>query len=225
MKKWMTEERVELIVAILLAITALLVAWATWIGSLHGGNQATNYTKSNNLSSEGNAEFNEASQLYMQDMLTWNSIMDYRFDVELALAKGDTESADLIEEKIDLLIADNCSEEMQAAIEWADEQGLTPFDKEGFVDSYYENALAKLDESQTLLEQGMKDNLCGDRYGLVTVIYSLVLFLLGIVGVFKRLPNRRLMLVVSLVLLIVTTVFMLTIPMPTGFDFFSYFKG
>ncbi len=33
----------------LLGITALLTAWATWIGSLHGGNQATNYTKSNNI--------------------------------------------------------------------------------------------------------------------------------------------------------------------------------
>lgn len=32
----------ELVIVIMLGITALLTAWASWIGSLHGGNQATN---------------------------------------------------------------------------------------------------------------------------------------------------------------------------------------
>ena len=54
-KKLFTANRIEIIVAIFLGITALLTAWATWIGSLHGGNQATNYTKSNNLAAEGNS--------------------------------------------------------------------------------------------------------------------------------------------------------------------------
>lgn len=40
-----SEEKIEIIVAIFLGITALATAWASWIGSLHGGNQATNYTK------------------------------------------------------------------------------------------------------------------------------------------------------------------------------------
>jgi hypothetical protein len=39
----------ELLVVILLGVTALL---ASWVGSLHGGNQATNYTTSNNLEAE-----------------------------------------------------------------------------------------------------------------------------------------------------------------------------
>lgn len=69
-----SEEKIEIIVAIFLGITALATAWASWIGSLHGGNQATNYTKSNNLSSEGNSMWNEASQNLMQDMITWNDI-------------------------------------------------------------------------------------------------------------------------------------------------------
>lgn len=40
-----------------------MTAWATWIGSLHGGNQATNYTKSNNVAAEGNSMYNEANNL------------------------------------------------------------------------------------------------------------------------------------------------------------------
>ena len=68
-KKFFTSNRIEILCAVFLGITALLTAWATWIGSLHGGNQATNYTKSNNLAAEGNAEYNAAMQLYLSDML------------------------------------------------------------------------------------------------------------------------------------------------------------
>ena len=222
---WLNEKRMEVLVAIFLGITALLMAWATWIGSLHGGNQATNYTKSNNLSAEGNAAYNAASQLLLQDMLVWNSILDYQFDAEIAEMDGRTEEAELIGAKIQKLMYDNCSEEMLDAIIWSADQEdfVSPFEKEGFIESYYTDAAALLDESQTLLEQGQQDNANGDRYGLVTVVFSVVLFLLGIMGIFKNLPNRRLLLVISVVLLAAGTVFMLTIPMPTGFDLFSYF--
>lgn len=44
------EKTLEIIVAIFLGVTALLTSWASWVGSLHGGNQSTNYTVSNNLS-------------------------------------------------------------------------------------------------------------------------------------------------------------------------------
>ena len=53
--KW-NENTIEIMVAVLLGVTALLMAWASWIGSLHGGVQATNFTKSNNMASEGNSE-------------------------------------------------------------------------------------------------------------------------------------------------------------------------
>ena len=69
----------------------------------------------------------------------------------------------------------------------------------------------------------MRDNKNGDTYNLVTVIYSLVLFLLGIVGIFKNIPNRFAVFVVGVVLLIAATIFMFTIPMPTGFSIGSFF--
>ena len=87
----------KILVAIFLGITAILTAWASWIGSLHGGNQATNYTKSNNVSAEGNSEYNSAYQLYLSDQLAWNTMSEYSFDLEIAQAKGDDISAQLIE--------------------------------------------------------------------------------------------------------------------------------
>ncbi len=57
-KEFINEKKLEILVAIFLGLATLLVAWAGWIGSLHGGIQAINFTKSNNLAAEGNAEYN-----------------------------------------------------------------------------------------------------------------------------------------------------------------------
>ena len=225
-KSFFNEEKLEVLVAIFLGITALLMAWGTWIGSLHGGNQATNYTKSNNLASEGNSEYNAAAQLYLSDLVAWNSIVNFEFDIEIANANGNKVQAQLIEEKLQKFIDDNCTDELIDAINWANEQeeDVSPFSKEGFVDSYFEKANELLAESQALLEQGQKDNANGDAFGLVTVIYSVVLFLLGIIGIFKKLPNRKLVFIFSVIALIVATVYMFMLPMPTGFDITSFFK-
>ena len=224
-KGGISEQKLEVIIAVLLGITAILMAWAGWISSLHGGNQATNYTQSNNLSAMGNSMYNEAAQYYMQDMLLWNQIYDYAFDAEIANMKGETDEADMIYAKIETLMNDNCTDEFYDAIEWAWDQDwdATPFDKEGYVDSYFAEANAVLDEADALLEQGKTDNANGDAYGLVSVIYSLALFLLGIVGIFKKIPNRLVITIFAVVLIVLATIFMCTIPLPTGFDLMSYF--
>jgi hypothetical protein len=221
-----SEEKLEVVIAILLGVTAILTAWAGWIGSLHGGNQATNYTQSNNLSSMGNSMYNEAAQDLMQDMLLWNTIYDYAFDAEIAELNNKPAEAELIQTKIETLIQDNCSERFAEAIDWAlaQEEDVSPFDMEGYVDGYFADANAVLEEADALLEEGKTDNANGDAYGLVTVIYSLVLFLLGIVGIFKKIPNRVVILIFACVCLVLATVYMITIPMPTGFNLMSFFQ-
>ena len=224
-KSFISEAKLEMLIAIFLGITAVLTAWATWIGSLHGGNQATNYTKSNNAASDANSLYNEAFQKFVSDSMVWNMVTDYRFDMTLADMKGDKEQVELIDEKIDKILEDSCSEEFAEAVNWAFEQEdeVTPFMKEGFVDSYYADAEAKYEEAQALLKEGMQDNKNGDTYNLVTVIYSLVLFLLGIIGIFKNIPNRFAVFVVAVLLLILAVIFMVRIPMPTGFSLGSFF--
>ena len=224
-KSFISEAKLEMLIAIFLGVTAVLTAWATWIGSLHGGNQATNYTKSNNAASDANSLYNEAFQKFVSDSMVWNMVTDYRFDMTLADMKGDKEQVELIDEKIDKILEDSCSEEFAEAVNWAFEQEdeVTPFMKEGFVDSYYADAEAKYEEAQALLKEGMQDNKNGDTYNLVTVIYSLVLFLLGIIGIFKNIPNRFAVFVVAVLLLILAVIFMVRIPMPTGFSLGSFF--
>ncbi|MGN1120330.1 MAG: hypothetical protein ACI4Q4_08220 [Oscillospiraceae bacterium] len=105
------------------------------------------------------------------------------------------------------------------------EELTSPFEMEGYVESYFDTYYELITESDDTLEQGKKDNANGDAFGLVTVIYSVVLFMLGIVGTFKNLPNRYIVLAVSVAGFLFATIYMFTLPMPTGFNIASFFGG
>lgn len=222
-KSFFSQNSVEILVAIFLGITALLTAWASWIGSLHGGNQSTNYTKSNNLATQGNSEYNEGMQLYLSDVLAWNTRNEYLFDKEIALSNGQTEAAEIIEEKLQNYLDQNGSEILVEAYKQMTEDMNSPFEVKGMKDKYFEHANELLEESQEVLEEGQRDNARGDAYNLVSVIYSVVLFMLGIVGIFKKIPNRAAVLFIAVGVLVVATIYMFTIPMPTGFSIGSFF--
>ncbi|MEG2597212.1 MAG: hypothetical protein RR977_02195 [Oscillospiraceae bacterium] len=218
------DEILEILVVVLLGVVALLTAWATWIGSLHEGNQANNYTKSNNISADGNSRWNQAAQNLSADMALWNSITEIRIDRAFAENKGDQVETERANWKLAQLSTDSVGENLQAAINWADEQEeyASPFSKEGFVESYFADAQTVLDEAQAVLEQGQKDNEDGDAYGLVTVVYSIVLFLLGIAGSFKNTNNKIGVIAVSVVGMVFATAYMMTLSMPTDFSIVAY---
>lgn len=243
-KKPDMDKLTELIIVIMLGVTALLTAWASWIGSLHGGNQATNYATSNNLASEGNSEYNAGVQQMNQDMILWNDISSLQ--IEIVFAQNNNNEAELAKLCIQLFykMAENVSETMAAKIDWntadnssSDPQATilawlekensmsSPFFDENYVNSYFTKANELLAQSQEVLEQGQKDNSNGDAFGLVTVIYSVVLFLLGIAGSFNHKVNKYAVVIIALVAFVIATIYMFTLPMPTGFSITSFFKG
>ena len=239
-KKRSKEDILEIVIAVFLGITALATAWASWIGSLHGGNMSTNYTKSNNLAADGNARWNEASQALMKDMQIWNMISDYEVEILYANETGDTDQMYESAYKIKFICTDNLTDEMaeligydfefdaDQIIDWVINSELSttsPFDNQDFIDSYYVDARAVLAESEAVLAEGQSDNKKGDTFNLVTVIYSVILFMLGIVGTFRRLPNRMLITIVAIAGFLFGTIYMFTIPFPTGFNLFSFFGG
>lgn len=237
------EHILEIVVVVMLGITAVLTAWASWIGSLHGGNQASNYAASNNLASEGNSEYNAGVQSMMQDMLLWNEISDLQIDIFFAQDNGDATALAQSANKLYFKINDNLSDEMASAVGWSwdyasddptetvltwmekEEALVSPFSQEGFTSTYFESANALLSESAAVMEEGGKDNSNGDAYGLVTVIYGVVLFLLGIAGSFKSDKNKYVIIAISLVSFLIATIYMFTIPMPTGFSIASFFAA
>ncbi|MBQ0048256.1 MAG: hypothetical protein KBT33_12280 [Prevotellaceae bacterium] len=223
----LSEKQLEIIVAIFLGVTALFSAWASWIGSLHGGNQVTNYTLSNNLASEGNSEYVADLQHMNADMSIWGQISTLMVDEKFS----PVDNSDKLAEKAQYLLSNANNEGFIDAVVWAmdetekrdDGSIVSPFEKDGLVESYFVDADSLISESQAVLEQGKQDNSNGDAYNLVTVIYTVVLFLLGIVGTLKMMPNREILLGFSILCFLIATIYMFTIPMPTGFSLLSFF--
>ena len=203
----------ELVVAILLGITAVITAWAAWQGSLYDSTQAKYYTLGNATLADGNARWNEASQTLAQDMNTWNQISALQVDLDYAEYRGDADTAEAAQYKLDMLMY-GVSDELTAGIEWANAQEnyATPFDKDGFIDAYYEDASAVMDEGYTQIEQGDEANNWADKQGLVSVILAVVLFMLGIVGGFQGKRTRLIIASVSVAALLFGVAIMLQVP-------------
>ena len=203
----------ELVVAILLGITAVITAWAAWQGSLYDSTQAKYYTLGNATLADGNARWNEASQTLAQDMNTWNQISALQVDLDYAEYRGDADTAEAAQYKLDMLMY-GVSDELTAGIEWANAQEnyATPFDKDGFIDAYYEDASAVMDEGYTQIEQGDEANNWADKQGLVSVILAVVLFMLGIVGVFQGKRTKLIIASVSVAALLFGVAIMLQVP-------------
>lgn len=223
-KTILTAKRLETVVAVLLGITTLLSAWASWIGHLHGGLQSINFTKSNNTASQGTAEYNLGMQAYLSDYMTWNTAKDYYYELEAAKLEGDQAKIDLINEKIKYFMDQSGSEILIAGVKWMVENNEdNPFKMPGMAEKYFESAQATVKESHDQLEEGKHDNTKGDSYMLVTVIYSLTLFLLGIVGTFKNMSNKIAVLAIAVFCLVGAFIYMCTIPLPTGFESMNFF--
>lgn len=203
----------EMFIAILLGITAVLTAWAAWQGALYGSTQDKKYTIGNATLADGNARWNEASQTLAQDMNTWNQISALQVDLAYAQHYGDTDTAEAAQYKIDMIMY-SVSEELTAAIGWANaqEQYATPFEMEGFIESYYEDANAVMAEGYAAIEEGNVANRWGDQQGLVTVVLAVVLFMLGIVSTFKNAKTKMVVAGVSVAALIFGLVIMLEVP-------------
>ncbi len=238
-----TERIVEIVIVVMLGVTAIVMAWASWMSALHGGNQATNYTESNNIASEGNSEYNAAVQAQMQDMLLWNEISELQSELlfEQDAAVPDEDAISLINYKIYFKLNENLTDEMAQQIGWTfgesedvdqvvtdwmqkEEALVTPFADEEFSQHYFTNALDLLEQSNAKLETGKLANQHGDEFGLVSVIYSVVLFLLGIASSLKSKNNRYIVVAFSLVCFLIATVYMLTLPMPDGFSITNFFS-
>jgi hypothetical protein len=134
-------------------------------------------------------------------------------DLEYANNYGDTDAAEAAQYKIDMIMY-SVSDELAAAIDWANtqEEYATPFEMEGFVDSYYADAQAVMDEGYAKIEEGNQANQLGDKQGLVTVVLAVVLFMLGIVGTFNNMRTKILVTCVSLAGMIFGIVMMLGVP-------------
>ena len=215
------------LVAIILAICALTMAWATWIGDLHESDQDSNYAKAQRLNTEADSSYNLNSQLYVAVFNLWTHVYDMNLEVKALEDAGDKKGANVKRKQMHSYIETNCPdyEDYKSAVYSALKKGgtATPFD-EYPQDSFFADSEKLAEEAAQAREDGNRCNLASDSYGLVSVLYSLCLFLFGMVGFYKQRIPRRVVFTIGVVVFVVATVYMLSLPLPDNFDFANYFK-
>lgn len=217
------EKLIETLVAIFLGLSAIVTSWAAFIQGGHSGNAVICDNLSVKYSTEAESEYNAGNQQFIQDVMTWNKIFDLFLDSQCL---KDEMQKNLSAYKIDRLQKQN-SEEFNNKIDSAlikfaesedDEAHFTPFDDEEYVGSYFTNYSRCKEISDAYAKESSELNANADKYAIVGIIFTFILFLLGIIGTLKRIPNRFILTVVSIIGFFVATIYMLTLPSPDDFD-------
>lgn len=215
------------LVAIMLAICALATAWASWVGDLHQSDEASNYAKAERLDAEAVSSYSLNTQLYIASFNLWTHVYELNSNIKALEGAGDTQGANALRQQMNAYIETNCPDyqNFKDAVYAALEKGgvATPFDDYPQSSFFADSEKLAADAAQTR-EEGNRNNLASDSFGLVSVLYSLCLFLFGMIGFYKQQNPRRVVFAVGVVVFIAATAYMLSLPLPNNFDFANYFK-
>ena len=194
---------------------------------MHGSDQDSNYAYADRLNTEANASYNLNAQTYIAAFNVWSYVYQENAAIQTLEVSGDAQSAATRRDNLDSYIEANCPdyENFKQAIYTALEKGgtATPFD-EYPQESFFSDSEQLVSQATQVREDGNWNNLASDSFGLVSLLYSLCLFLFGMVGFYKELSLRRVVFFVGFAVFVCTTVYMFSLPMPKNFDFANYFS-
>jgi hypothetical protein len=169
-------KRLEIWIAALLGVVAVITAFATYKAVLEDGDTLANFNEGVRINDDATASDTEGTQQYTTDQAIY---LEYiKSDVA-----GDSEVAKYFRETL-------FSPELEESVKWVEEGGeeaVSPFQEDS---PYTRPEWAKAEDlrKQTaarFAEAGKHDE-DGDKYVLATVILSISLFLLGIAGVNRQ---------------------------------------
>lgn len=183
------KNRLELIIAILLGIVSIGIAYASFQAALYDSEMAAAYQRGTALSTEAESLYLEGNQQYVQDAQLWNQLLQLSIEAE----SGDPTIAANAQATSDVLAFQAVSEDLAAAIAWSDEQNAadpetyySPLDSEDYRAALFGGYEATAAEAAAAVEEGDEANSLGDRLMLHTVLMSISLFLLGIAAVVRQ---------------------------------------
>ena len=174
-----SSNRMEIMIAILLGIAAIVTAWCSFQASQLGDVVQKSF-------SEGIREADAASQAY--NTAISNDIRDQTLFLEFAKAAqaGDEETALYVLETL-------MSPELAAAVDWwssqPDDSGFdSPFVEENpeWSNALYEEGAALDESSQTFFDAAEQADNDADAFDLLTVILTLALFFFGVAGLSRQ---------------------------------------
>lgn len=228
----------ETIVIILFALSALLNAYTNWANSIFAKEEDRLVSESVQLKNESNAEYTNANAMYSADMNTYNgtmnTVMSIAFNKLADYYLDETSNVDtqmigeitsVLSTQLLTMNIENNSFSKIFVDNFADylvtdgAYQMSPFANEEFQSLYYEKyeeLVSASDETMTASEEYGKH---ASSYHFVSLLFSALMFLLGINKAFKGFRNCLIVLCVAMVLFIPAIVFMFSLPAPFALAF------
>jgi len=209
---------IELLVAILLGVVSIGIAYASFQASLYDSQMAGAYQQGNDLSTQAESLYLEGNQQFVQDTQVWNRLTELTVEEQ----SSDSAIAASAQEKYDVLRFQAVSDEFAAAIAWSDKQNAahpdvyySPLDNEDYQNFLFASYSDTKAQSEASVIKGNAYNSYSDRLTLNTVLMSISLFLLGISAVLRQLRVQIVLISTGVFIFLVAVVLTATVPILT----------
>ena len=196
-------KRLEIWIAALLGVVAIITAFATYKAVLEDGDTLANFNEGIRLNNDATQKDTEGTQQYTTDQAIY---LEYiKADVA-----GDSEVATYFRETL-------FSPELEEAVQWVekgedDPDVVSPFQEDSpYARPEYEEAEKLRGQVRQRFEEASVHDEDGDKYVLATVILSISLFLLGIAGVNRQFRVQRVLTAIASVVLVAGLVQILSV--------------
>ena len=154
----------ETILAVLLGLVSIGVAYASFQAALYDGRVQQSNTSATTLSAEAQALYIEGNQQWVQDAQLFDTLTNFSLDAQ----NPDAAIAAAAQIKYDTLYFQSVYPEFDAAIQWADEQNAadpelwySPLDNEDYLNYLYSG----YDEVQQQSDDAIAAANVADQYG------------------------------------------------------------
>ncbi len=219
---WGSNDRVELVATIVLAVATILTAWSGFQSGKWGGEQSVNFSEAGAARTESTRADTLAGQLTQIDVAMY---IDWVTAISSELASGA-----IAEESLDpytptkgtvsgFLYLRFRDEFLPAADAWLatmpitnDDAPKSPFEMSEYVVAEGVNADELSAEADQKAEDARTANQNGDNYVLTMVLFASVLFFSGVSSKMNRPRNRVIVLGFGIVTLVVGLVILVSLP-------------
>ncbi len=219
---WGSNDRIELIATVVLAVATILTAWSGFQSGKWGGEQSINFAEAGAARTESTRADTAGGQLVQIDAAMY---IDWVTAISDELASGDITEASLnpyttVDGTVSGFLYKRFRDEFLPAVDaWLatepvsnDDAPKSPFE----MSEYVVAERARADELAALADQkaidGRTANQNGDNYVLTMVLFASVLFFAGVSSKMNRPRNRVIVLGFGVVTLIVGLVILATLP-------------
>ena len=194
-------KRLEIWIAALLGVVAVITAFATYKAVLEDGDTLAKFNEGIALTDQASQRYTAGTQEYSTDQATY-------LEWVKSTQGGEEDIAEYFRETL-------FSPELEKGVKWVEDgpdDAISPFQDESPYNRPEWDEAADLDKQTTAaFEEAQVHDEDGDKYVLATVVLSIALFLLGIAGVNRQFRVQRGLTILGAVVTVVGIVQILSV--------------